>query len=241
MTWLRPTVTELLSRGAPEEAMRLVDHALTEQPEEPALLQKRAEILGRLGRREEACRVLVELADHLTGRGFGRGAAAALEQASAIDPEASGIAERLPTLAALLHLDAVSASPLFEMFSRDELVGVVRQLEVRSYEAGEILLVEGKPGDSLFVIASGQVRIYEQGEDGWPSQLGLLQAPQFYGEIAVLDGGVRTATVVAASQVHVLVLGSEGLAHLVRAKPRVAEVLRSFADERRPQKHLPGA
>ena len=58
--------------------------------------------------------------DFLGGRGFGQGAATALDQAKAIDPDTPGVVERLPSIAALLHLDAVSESPLFEMFTRDE-------------------------------------------------------------------------------------------------------------------------
>lgn len=228
----RPTLTELLARGAVDEALALVDAALDEQPGEPVLMQRRAEILGTLGRTDEACEALIGAADHMASRGFGTQAIRALERARAIDADAPGLAERLATVAALEHLDDVSTSPMFEMFMRDELVAVIRELGVLAFEPGEILLFQGQPGRSLYIIASGSVRVYGRGDDGWPVPLALLRAPQFFGEIALLDGGTRNATVVAASAVRVLELTDTGLANVATTEPRVMEVLRTFADQR---------
>lgn len=209
-----------------------MEAALGDQPDEPALLQLRAEVLGHMGRAEEASAIVVELADRMAGRGFGQRAIELIHMARGLWPSAPGLEEQLRLVAALEHFDEVASSPLFEMFTRDELIEVVRALEAKTFEPGEILLTEGRPGRSLFVIASGTVRIYKTGPDGWPVHLKRLHAPQFYGEIALLDGGVRTATVIAASVVNVLELEPERFEKLRALKPRIEQVLRDFARQR---------
>lgn len=229
----RPTLEQLLARGATERALRLVDDALADQPGDPALMELRARVLVRLGRHDEAGRTFLEIADEMVGRGFGARAIALLRQAEACVPPPPGIELRLDSAAALSFLDDVSASPLFEMFTRDELVTVVRGLEVLTFEPGQILMVEGEPGDSLFVIASGQVRIHARFQALLrPREVDLMRAPQFFGEIALLHKSPRTATVTAASRVDVLVLTARSLERIVETQPRVRDVLTAFAEQR---------
>ena len=135
-------------------------------------------------------------------------------------------------IAALAHLDDVADSPLFRMFSRDELVAIVQQLRLLSFEPGEILLMQGKPGDSLFVIAAGEVRVFAEDDAGWPTQVAKIPAPAFFGEIAVVRGGPRTATVTAASPVTVLELTLAGLDAITASRPNIRQVLVEFAQQR---------
>jgi cAMP-dependent protein kinase regulator len=229
------TINDYIQAGDFSTALEAVDSALEVQSADPELLEFRAQLLAKLGRVDESGEVYLQLADFFAGRGFGMRAIALLKQAQQLTPPQPGIEELIRNVASLAHLDDVAESPLFSMFSRDELITIVQQLRVMMVEPGEILLVQGKPGDSLFVIASGEVRVFAEDENGWPKSVSRILAPAFFGEIAVVRGGARTATVTAASHVAVLELTTAGLEAITTSQPRVREVLVAFADERQAQ------
>jgi len=181
---------------------------------------------------DEAGQVLVQLAKRFADRGFGLRAIALLKKAQQLKPAPPGLDVMMRDIAALAHLDDVAASPLFRMFSRDELVAIVQQLQLLSFEPGEILLMQGQPGDSLFVIATGEVRVFAQDGAGKPTAVAKMPAPAFFGEIAVVRGGPRTATVTAASPVAVLELTLAGLDAISAHQPNVRKVLVEFAEQR---------
>ena len=226
------TLDDHLEAGKFALALEVVDDALKAQPQEPELLEKRALVLARLGRVEEAGQVLVQLAKRFAERGFGMRAIALLKKAQQLPAPPAGVDSMLRDIAALAHLDDVAASPLFRMFSRDELVAIVQQLQLLSFEPGEILLMQGQPGDSLFVIAAGEVRVFAQDGTGKPMAVAKIPAPAFFGEIAVVRGGPRTATVTAASPVTVLELTLAGLDAISAQQPNIRKVLAEFAQQR---------
>ena len=213
-------------------ALEILDGALKAQPEEPELLEKRALVLERLGRGAEAGEVLVKLAKRFADRGFGLRAIALLKKAQQLATPPADLEAMMSDIAALAHLDDVAASPLFRMFTRDELVAIVQQLQLLSFEPGDILLMQGQPGDSLFVIAAGEVRVFAQDGAGKPTTVAKIPAPAFFGEIAVVRGGARTATITAASRVTVLELTLAGLDAISADRPNVRKVLVEFAELR---------
>lgn len=226
------TLADHLRAGNFAAALALLDDALAAQPTDPELLEHRAQALAQLGRSQEAGTVLVALARRFAERGFGLRAMALLKQAQQLPVPPQDIDVLLRDTAALAHLDDVAASPLFRLFLRDDLVAVVQQMQLAAFEPGEILLMQGQPGDSLFVIASGDVRVYVADAQGRPVPARVMQAPAFFGEIAVLHGGVRTATVTAATPVAVLELTRAGLDALSVQRPNIRQVLVEFAEQR---------
>ncbi|MFO1329144.1 MAG: cyclic nucleotide-binding domain-containing protein [Rubrivivax sp.] len=226
------TLADQLKAGRFADALALLDDALQAQPGDPELLERRAQVLARLGRPDEAGAVLVALARRFADRGFGMRAIALLKQAQQLATPPADIERLLHDTAALAHLDDVAASPLFRRFTRDELVAVVQQMQLQSFEPGEILLLQGQPGDSLYLIAGGDVRVFVADPQGRPVQTRTMQAPAFFGEIALLRGGVRTATLTAASPVAVLELTRAGLDAISVQRPHVRQVLVEFAEQR---------
>jgi hypothetical protein len=124
------------------------------------------------------------------------------------------------------------ASPLFEGLSEDETLAVIRGLRLRNAEAGDILVSEGEPGESVFILAAGQVRIFVKGTAGrsWP--VGTLGEGSFFGEMGALWGQPRSATVVAASACELLELERPALDRIGFAHPRVLKVLGSVGAAR---------
>jgi hypothetical protein len=123
---------------------------------------------------------------------------------------------------------AVAASPLFSDFSPAELVEVIRGLTLRVFEPGEILLTQGEPGESLFILASGRARAYVKDAKGRSTEARQMNEGDFFGEIAAMTGLARTATVTAATRCELLELDREALARLTQAQPRIREVLQQF-------------
>lgn len=112
--------------------------------------------------------------------------------------------------------------PLFSDLTqeqRDDLAGVCAELE---FPAGATLTREGDFGYSLFAIVSGSAEIMKGGEP-----VGRLGEGDVFGEIAVLSGGRRAATVVATSPLRALTLMNRDLWRLEREAPELGAALRT--------------
>jgi len=117
------------------------------------------------------------------------------------------------------------ASPLFEDFADDELLAVIRGLRLLTFEAGDIIISEGEPGQSLFVLTTGTVKVFVRDPAGRNVALCPLGEGAFFGEIATLSGRPRSATVVAASRCELLELDKPALEAILEVHPRVRDVL----------------
>jgi len=127
---------------------------------------------------------------------------------------------------------AFVSTPLFEGFSQQELVAVIRGLKLLTFAPGDILVAEGGPGDSLFILASGSVKAFVRNPKGQYVKVNELGEGAFFGEIAVLTGKPRTATITAASPCEVLELDRAALDSITASHPRVREILKQFHEQR---------
>jgi hypothetical protein len=127
---------------------------------------------------------------------------------------------------------AIVETPLFRDFTCDELVDVIRSFELRRFEAGEIVVTEGEPGDSLFVVTTGAVRAYVRGADGHNVPVRRLGEGSFFGEIALLKGGARTATITALGGSELLEISRTAFDQVALKHPRAWSVLKEFHDKR---------
>lgn len=121
----------------------------------------------------------------------------------------------------------LSSLPLFAGLDRDVIERLAASVRRAPYDDGEILMREGEAGDSLFVVASGRVLISKSGRDLGTGeiQLASLGPGQFLGEMSLLTGDPRSATVRADGPCDVLVLTKRRLAPLLEERPELAEVL----------------
>jgi hypothetical protein len=121
---------------------------------------------------------------------------------------------------------------LFPDFSNEELVAVMAGLELVQFKTGDLVVAEGEPGDSLFLVTSGLVKAWIRNREGRYVLVRRLGEGDFFGEISVLTGSPRTATVVAASPCELLELDRATLDGITAKHPRVREVLQRFHDQR---------
>ena len=124
------------------------------------------------------------------------------------------------------------SSPLFSDFSSDELVEVIKGLELLSYEAGDVIVAEGAPGDSLFVLTTGTVKAFVKDPDGHYHKVREMYEGAFFGEVSMLTGRPRSATITAATSCELLALDRAALESITERQPNVMTILRHFCEAR---------
>jgi CRP-like cAMP-binding protein len=124
------------------------------------------------------------------------------------------------------------ASPLFEGFTEEELLAFIQALRVTAYEPGEIIITEGEPGQSVFILTVGGVRVFVRNPTGHDMQLCQLKEGAFFGEMSALSGRPRTATVTASTRCELLELDRATLDVVAQTHPRIRQVLEEVYIER---------
>lgn len=118
--------------------------------------------------------------------------------------------------------------PLFDDLSQDAFVELVNKLGYHRHAAGELIIREGDPGRSFFIIVEGKVRIFKQGADGGELTLAHLGEGAFFGEMALLSGAPRTANVAAEEDTEILEVTDVVLRQLATKYPQVISSLKNF-------------
>lgn len=124
-----------------------------------------------------------------------------------------------------IHLRKI---PLLAELTDDEIARVRADLRVRQYAKREVVLQKGASGDSLLFLLQGQLQVVDITEDGRAIGLRMLAPGDFFGEIAVINGSMRSASVVALSPVLVALLPRATALHLFSHSPPVANHMLRF-------------
>ena len=127
---------------------------------------------------------------------------------------------------------AILATPLFRDFNVEELLEVMRGLTLRRFEPGDIVVTEGEPGASLFVLTTGQVRAYVRNAVGQSVRMRDLTEGDFFGEVSLLKGLARSATLTAVLHCELLEIDRDTFGAISQRHPRVWQVLKEFYDRR---------
>lgn len=109
---------------------------------------------------------------------------------------------------------------LFEECSQRQLRSVARIARAFDVAAGSVLTRAGEPGDEFFLIIDGTARA-----DVSTDRHVLLHPGEFFGEMSLLDGGPRSATVVADTSVRLLVISRRHFAELLRDVPGLTQII----------------
>ena len=132
---------------------------------------------------------------------------------------------RSPTPDPVAH-DALAACRLFAGLDERTLDLLTAALRSRRYRRDEVIFHVDDPGDSLFVVVNGSVKITLSADDGTePAILTTIGRGGFFGELALLDGAPRSATAVAMDAVETLVLRRDAFDRLVNTEPGLRRAL----------------
>jgi small-conductance mechanosensitive channel/CRP-like cAMP-binding protein len=131
-------------------------------------------------------------------------------------------------LALLTRLD------LFSMLDRAEIEEVADSIARRSFHGGETVFAQGDPGDSLFVLTEGllDVLVSTNGRES-AQRVGRVQPGEFVGEMSLLTGEPRSATITAVTPCVAYEIGGDTLHRLLERRPEIATLLSQAVAERR--------
>ena len=118
------------------------------------------------------------------------------------------------------RVDRLEEVSLLAGCSRKQLRGIARISEVVEVPAGTVLARRGDPGEEFFVILDGSARVEVS-----PRKRAKLEPGQYFGEMSLLDGGPRSATVIAETPLRLLVIKRRDFSTLLRAAPDLTESL----------------
>lgn len=119
--------------------------------------------------------------------------------------------------------------PLFATLAPATLDALATESRVRHYAKGQVLCSEGDPGTELLVLEAGHVRISRFTAGGQEIVLATAEAPTAFGELALIDGAPRSATLIAVSDVTVRFLARQAVLALIEHEPATAmAMLRSL-------------
>jgi CRP/FNR family transcriptional regulator, cyclic AMP receptor protein len=115
--------------------------------------------------------------------------------------------------------------PIFNELSDQELEKIAGLGVRKKYKKGSIILLEEETGAALFVIVSGKVKIVRMDDDGREVILSILGESDFFGEMAILDGLTRSASVVATTKSELFMIHRRDFLKLMNDYPMVAIAL----------------
>jgi CRP/FNR family cyclic AMP-dependent transcriptional regulator len=126
----------------------------------------------------------------------------------------------------LQHRAAVLArTELFQGIDEATRRRIAEHVTERVVERGQCVFLQDQPGDGMFVLAEGAVKLYVSSRGGGIVELVRHQAPAVFGEVALLDGGPRSASAEAVERSTLLVVTRAELLRLLRSDDQVAEAL----------------
>ncbi|MFL5960075.1 MAG: cyclic nucleotide-binding domain-containing protein [Gaiellaceae bacterium] len=117
-------------------------------------------------------------------------------------------------------LGTLAEVPLFDGLPKSHLRRIAKLARIRRFAPGSVLVRAGDPGRSFYVLLDGTARVQRGG--GRSRRLG---AGDYFGEMALLDGAPRSASVVAEGEVVALTVDRPGFTKLLRSEPALAHAL----------------
>lgn len=129
----------------------------------------------------------------------------------------------------------LKTSPVFAALNEDELSILARTAEQRIAPLGRPILHQGEPGSSLFLLNEGLLSVSVATPDGTHTQVGQIAPGHVFGEMSLLTGAPRGATVIPAMDSLITEIGKDSMAELLERRPQVAETLSRILAERQGQ------
>jgi CRP/FNR family transcriptional regulator, cyclic AMP receptor protein len=126
--------------------------------------------------------------------------------------------------------DALKRAPLFTALDEEAAAALRRSMTEVQLGRGQVVFREGDPGDRLYVVSEGKIKLGRSSSDGRENLLAVLGPGEMFGELSLFDPGPRTATATAVTDATVLALSHPDLRPWLTGRPEVAlSLLRQVA------------
>jgi CRP/FNR family transcriptional regulator, cyclic AMP receptor protein len=121
-------------------------------------------------------------------------------------------------------VNVLSALPLFARLRKRQLRGIAKLAKVADYSSSEVIVQAGERNDSFYLLLDGRARVLGRSR--------VLRPGDFFGEMALIDGGPRSATIIAASPVRVMTLPRRAFLKALEQDPQVGLAIMKTLAER---------
>ena len=117
--------------------------------------------------------------------------------------------------------------PLFEGVQQQALDSLEKKLQPRSYDKGDLIIRQGDEGSAMFIVLSGRLKVYSTNEEGKEALLDFYGANDYFGELALLDSDVRSASVIAVEDSDLIRITRAELMNFLQQYPEAAAGLQT--------------
>ena len=240
-----------MAKGQWEKALGEYRDVIKLLPDDVRSILKAGDCARKMNRKADALKYYDKAAKLYEAEGFVVKAIAVNKLMLNLEPELDHVQERLSKLYEARIKDSPSPlkagneksaggdtnepyprTELFSEFSRDEFMAVVKKMEPIEVPPDTLILSEGDPGDSLYIIASGEVKIYREDHAGGEIGIANLGEGEFFGEFGFFSGAKRSASVRSQEETTLLELSKARMNSIVSENPRVEDVLFRFYKNR---------
>ncbi len=121
----------------------------------------------------------------------------------------------------MVREEALKTSPLFNGLTADELSALMPLFKEKTLAEGSTLFLENRPGESMYIILSGVIKFSKLFSEGDERTLLTLGEGDSFGEMALLDGGVRSVTATIQQQATLLSLGRKDFQNFLKGNVTV--------------------
>ena len=233
---LEDKVRDFFKDGKYAEAVDYLKNHLLENTEDDKARMKLAEALIYTGDKEEAIRQYTLIAQQFMKKGQTIPAitikkkildlqASLGKTVQEADKKAAGAPE--DEIHEVVHIEG-SKIPLFSDLKPEEFKELLKMMKIYRCPKGTVVVREGDSGQSMYIIGTGSATVTTKAKDGSVIQLAELGEGSFFGEVSLLTGRPRTATIATKEDTEVMELTKEALGKIVEKYPRVKKVMEEF-------------
>jgi cAMP-dependent protein kinase regulator len=226
----------LLAKKEYARAVPLLKRDLDKYPNNPRIRLQYADALSGNGQTDAAVEQYEQTAKYYDDNGLTVQAIAVRKKGEKLQAAAGAKKKEEPAAGKSepLFSRPVPKSPLFEVLSSEERDALVKEMDLESHDEGAVIISEGETGTSMYIIAAGEVKVYTRGpgDGGGSVYLAKLGEGDFFGEVSVLTGKPRTATITASQRTELLRLDKSKLDNALATYPGIRKVLDAFYKKR---------
>jgi CRP/FNR family cyclic AMP-dependent transcriptional regulator len=118
--------------------------------------------------------------------------------------------------------EVLARAGLFQGIDPEVAAPIIKELEYVDVSRGEVIFAEGEPGDSLYIVLSGKVKVSRRAQDGRENMLAVMGPSELIGELSLFDPGPRTATALAITDTRLAKLKQSMLRPWITQHPEIA-------------------
>lgn len=227
---IRGAYKKAISKKKWEEAIDALKKLIAVEPESESWKLKLGELLVSVNRKEEATNHYLEICKTYEEEGQYRKAKAIANILRRMDPAGEEIQKMDIEIEARLGF---YKHPLFAELSEGEFGEIIQKASFRKYPKKTIVIQEGEPGESLYMVCSGKIDAYVKNkEKGIAELIAQFRKDNFFGEGGFLTGSKRTATLITTEETILIELVKNDIEEILEKNPNISKMIEKYYHKR---------